>query len=149
MTCEPTRRAHGANDMPSPVSAASCRPYLKVSADGKSLTSGAEITFLNGLNLAWVRFPDFGASSGAETLPTYCGVEDAMRYVRSNGGNALRIWMLEEPSESLTWDSDGHVTGLASGVIDPRFLHRCEFVKPEPHGGHEECAAILDSGRQA
>ena len=103
--------------LPAAGGSAQCRPYIKLSADGSRLESGGQPVFLNGLNLAWVRFPDFGASTGAETLPTYCGVEDTMRYLKANGGNSLRIWMLEEPSQSLLWSDDGHVTGLAPGVI--------------------------------
>ena len=39
-----------------------------------------------------------------------------MRFLVSNGGNALRVWMLQEAGQSLTW-RDGLVVGLAPGVL--------------------------------
>ena len=40
-----------------------------------------------------------------------------MRMVVQNGGNALRVWLMEEPSQSLVWHEDGRVDGLAQGVL--------------------------------
>ena len=72
--------------------------------------------FLNGINLAWVRYPDFSGEDHMATLPSVCGAEEAMRFLVANGGNALRVWLLQEPSQSLTW-SNGLVSGLAPGVL--------------------------------
>ena len=75
-----------------------CSPLLETArgADGAPASwfvQGGQPTFLNGLNLAWVRYPDFTAWQRGDTamLPSICGAEDAMRFLVRNGGNALRV----------------------------------------------------------
>ena len=54
----------------------------------------------------------YGASS-------YCGIDDAMRFVRANGGNALRVWVFTEPHDQPTWHAgSGRVAGIAPGVLE-------------------------------
>ena len=100
---------------------AACGPFLSRAGEGQGWFVEGDRdtpTFLNGLNLAWIRYPDFvdGAAPTAAALPTVCGAEEAMRFLVSNGGNALRVWMLQEAGQSLTW-RDGLVVGLAPGVL--------------------------------
>ena len=103
--------------------AASCSAFLQTaSRDGATASwfeRNDQPTFLNGLNLAWVRYPDFTPSPPDDMsfLATVCGAEDAMRFVVENGGNALRVWLMEEPGQTLVWLEDGRVGGLAQGVL--------------------------------
>ena len=39
-----------------------------------------------------------------------------MRFLVENGGNALRVWLFQEPGQSLQW-RDGLVVGLGPGVL--------------------------------
>jgi hypothetical protein len=39
-----------------------------------------------------------------------------MRFLVENGGNALRVWLFQEPGQSLEW-RDGLVVGLGPGVL--------------------------------
>ena len=42
-----------------------------------------------------------------------------MRFVKQNGGNALRLWLGEEPQQILTYHKrSGRVSGLRDGVIE-------------------------------
>ena len=100
-----------------------CGPFLTLSSNGGPESTswfalGDEPTFLNGLNLAWIRYPDFtpAAADHADWLPSICQAEDAMRFLVQNGGNALRVWVLQEPGQSLVW-RDGLVVGLGPGVL--------------------------------
>ena len=98
-----------------------CQPRLSIVQTAQSpphlLNIGGEAQFLNGINLAWVRFPDF-VGTGAGSLISYCGTEDAMRFLVANGGNALRVWVLQEPAQSLVWTGEGLVAGLAPGFLE-------------------------------
>ena len=62
-----------------------CELFIATSAEAPGLSLGETPTFLNGINLAWVRYPDFAGSSGAglseAALPSVCGVEEAMRFL--------------------------------------------------------------------
>ena len=91
-----------------------CGPFLQ--AHGTRLVAGGRDVFLNGVNLAWLRWGrDFVASDDVFTL---CHFEEALRFVVEHGGNALRVWIFTEPSKLLDWDEDEpRVRGLAKGVI--------------------------------
>ena len=105
-----------------------CRASTRVRAVGSELRVGAQPLFLNGLNLGWIEWgTDFdGGTSVGYGLNTYCGWEEAVRFVASNGGNALRVWMFTEPERSFTW-ADGLVTGLSPGVV-PQALTLLELA---------------------
>mgnify|MGYP006151345141 CR=1 FL=1 len=99
--------------------APACDPFVRVSSDG-ALLIGDRPTFLNGVNIAWINWPDFGGMSShatAASIPSYCGFEDALRFVAANGGNAIRVWMLQDPDKSLRYAADGTVASLAPGVV--------------------------------
>lgn len=50
-----------------------------------------------------------------------------MRFLVSNGGNALRVWMIQEPATTLEW-RNGTVAGLAPGVL-PMARHMLELAR--------------------
>ena len=89
-----------------------CQPFLSSSSSRgtPSLMLGSEPIFLNGINLAWVRYPDLSGEDHMATLPSVCGAEEAMRFLVANGGNALRVWLLQgprNPSHGATaWSRD-------------------------------------------
>ena len=92
-----------------------CRPF--VTADGSMLQLDGQELFLNGVNLAWIEWGRDFLQSGNDGAGFYCGVEKAMRALRSNGGNALRVWLFTEPKDHLVWSEEGFVDGIAPGVV--------------------------------
>ena len=99
------------------TASSSCGPFLTVGRDA-SLRLGTARVFLNGVNLAWVNWgSDFAPPDDGSAAASYCGIEEAMRWLVANGGNALRLWVFEEPRQSLLWSEDGLVIGLADGVV--------------------------------
>jgi hypothetical protein len=99
------------------MSGDTCGPFLTRSGNrlvARSRGGGAEDIFLNGINLAWVRFGQDFVANDATAL---CGVEQALRFLVSHGGNAIRVWLFTEPSKMLVRGSDGAVVGLANSVI--------------------------------
>ena len=95
-----------------------CQPFLRVQGEALML-GGSPAPFLNGLNIAWIRWQDFALNTTADpgAAATYCGMEDAMRFLVHHGGNAVRVWVFTEPEQQLRWASDGRVAGLADGVL--------------------------------
>jgi hypothetical protein len=89
-----------------------------VQVDGSALVRSGVPLFLNGINLGWIDWgTDFdGSAAHGHGLGTYCGWEDALRFIASNGGNAVRVWLFTEVERSLRW-RDGLVVGLGSGVL--------------------------------
>ena len=98
--------------MPGPA----CRDVVSVAGD--ELRFAGHRLFLNGINIAWISYAgDTNASaSRGFGMATYCGWEEALRFVSRNGGNSVRVWLLNEPHESLLWDED-RVLGLRHDVI--------------------------------
>ena len=95
--------------------------FVRLSTDGRGLEYRKTPVFLNGINLAWTSWGlDFTATAGyGSGLGSYCGAEEAMRFVRKNGGNALRLWLGEEPQQILTYHRrSGRVAGLKDGVLE-------------------------------
>ena len=95
--------------------------FVRLSADGRELVYQKAPLFLNGINLAWVSWGiDFkGNSEYGNSLGSYCGAESAMRFLKQNGGNSIRLWLGEEPQEILTYHrKSGRVAGLRPGVIE-------------------------------
>jgi len=95
--------------------------FVRLSADGRELVYQKAPLFLNGINLAWVSWGiDFkGNSEYGNSLGSYCGAESAMRFLKQNGGNSIRLWLAEEPQEILTYHrKSGRVAGLRPGVIE-------------------------------
>ena len=81
---------------------------LGLSADGLRLEQDGAPVFLNGINLAWVSYgSDFNTSAavGGGTY-VYCNMRDALRFVRANGGNALRVWVFSDLSLGAPFDLD-------------------------------------------
>ena len=95
---------------------------LSVSVDGMRLERGGEGVFLNGLNLAWISYgSDFNTSSAVGYGGyVHCMIRDALRFVRDNGGNSLRVWMFSDLAlgAPLTFDAGGNVSGLRAGVLE-------------------------------
>lgn len=89
-----------------------CGPFVQQL--GPTLVQGHEPIFLNGINLAWVRW---GKDFVEKDAISFCAIEEAMRFVVLHGGNALRIWIFSDPGSSLLWNDDWRVTGLHDGVI--------------------------------
>eukprot|EP00966_Prymnesium_polylepis_P327375 7383257-Prymnesium_polylepis.1 len=92
-----------------------CAPF--VTSDANSLHVNGRKLFLNGVNLAWIEYGKDFLQYGLDGADFYCGVEKAMRAVRSNGGNAMRVWLFTEPKNQLVWTDGGEVQGMAPGVV--------------------------------
>ena len=99
-----------------------CPPFVHLRYN--ELYHGGARLFLNGVNIAWISWgKDFGHAFTGEAhgygASSYCGIDDAMRFVRANGGNALRVWVFTEPHDQLTWHAgSGRVAGIAPGVLE-------------------------------
>ena len=78
--------------------------------------SSASRPFLNGINVPWIEWGSDFSSADNDSANTYCGWEEALRFAVTNGGNALRVWLFDEPQKQLLWHADGLVRGLAPGV---------------------------------
>ena len=95
--------------------------FVRLTPDGRGLSYRRNPLFLNGINLAWTSWgmdfttsPNYGSGLGS-----YCGAEEALRFVRENGGNAIRLWLAEEPQQILTYHRrSGRVAGLREGVVE-------------------------------
>lgn len=89
-----------------------------VRASGHGLSYAGSPLFLNGINLAWVHWgTDLDATpSRGRGTSTYCAWEESFRFVKENGGNAIRVWLFTDPEASLEWE-DGLVAGLKDGVM--------------------------------
>ena len=106
-----------------PNSSAPCQ-FVHLSAAQHLLAGDRRPLFLNGINLAWVQWgkdfeplvPKSARSVGLHTA-TYCRMEEAIRFVVSSGGNAIRVWVFSEPAKSLRWQGSDVVVGLADGVL--------------------------------
>ena len=84
------------------------------------LSVGPRPLFLNGINLAWLKWGADFTLGGQHSTPGaefYCGIERAMRFVRSNGGNAMRVWLFTDPQRQLKWDGSSRLLGPAEGVV--------------------------------
>ena len=86
-----------------------------VQANATSLLHRGRPLFLDGLNLAWISYgTDFVPSAATGSgLTTYCELAEAMRFVREQGGNALRVWLFAEPHRARRADGS-----LRDGVVD-------------------------------
>ena len=78
--------------------------------------SSAGRPFLNGINVPWIEWGSDFVSADNDSANTYCGWEEALRFAVTHGGNALRVWLFDEPQKQLLWHADGRVRGLAPGV---------------------------------
>ena len=105
-----------------PVYATPCTDtFVRRSAGGRDLEYQDAPLFLNGINLAWVSWGIDFESNGeyGNSLGFYCAAESAMRFLKQNGGNSLRLWLGEEPQQILTYHrKSGRVAGLRPGVIE-------------------------------
>ena len=72
--------------------------------------------FFNGINLAWIDWSTDFLDANNVSAVTYCGWEEAIRFTKSNGGNAVRVWLFTDPQKQLEWDADGLVSGLVQGT---------------------------------
>ena len=94
-----------------------CPPFVHLRYN--ELYHGGARLFLNGVNIAWISWgKDFGQAFTGEAhgygASSYCGIDDAMRFVRANGDNALRVWVFTEPHDQLAWHAgSGRVAGIA------------------------------------
>jgi len=69
--------------------------------------------FLNGINVAWVNFAsDLGP--GAINAAQF---NKEFQTVHANGGNALRIWLHTNGSQTPVYNTNGYVTGPGSNTI--------------------------------
>ena len=91
---------------------AACGAFVQRSRN--RLVAGGQPVFLNGVNLAWVRW---GQDFIANDATSICGFEEALRFLVMHGGNAIRVWLFTEPNRMLERDDDGRVEGLAASVI--------------------------------
>lgn len=95
--------------------------FVRLTPDGRGLSIRRQPLFLNGINLAWTTWgmdfttsPKYGSGLGS-----YCGAEEALRFVRDSGGNAVRLWLGEEPQQILAYHRrSGRVAGLREGVVE-------------------------------
>ncbi|KAL3906302.1 MAG: hypothetical protein SGPRY_010600 [Prymnesium sp.] len=92
-------------------------PSVVEALSGRLHFAGSPL-FLNGVNLAWLSYhADTNASlARGEGLTTFCGWEEAIRFTVRNGGNSLRVWLLQDPASALRLH-EGGVRGLKQGVI--------------------------------
>lgn len=90
-----------------------------VTVNGPRLEFEGRNLFLNGINLAWVGYgTDTNISAGSgHGVATYCGWEEAIRFTVQNGGNSVRVWLFEKPSNVLAY-SGNRVVGLSNGVLE-------------------------------
>ena len=90
-----------------------CTDFVR--ANATSLLHHGRPIFLDGVNLAWVSFgTDFVPSAATGNgLTTYCGLAEVMRFVREQGGNALRVWLFAEPHKARQADGS-----LRHGVVE-------------------------------
>ena len=94
-----------------------CRAFFDV-RDGKLVLGSEPAPFLNGLNIAWVRWQDVAMDpKDPRAAASYCGYERAIRFLVANGGNAVRVWLFTEPDVQLQWTDSGEVAGLTDGVV--------------------------------
>lgn len=89
--------------------------YLRVS--GRDLYYGNDRVFLSGPNIAWSCYGcDFGNNrynDGSGAI-----LEEYVRNIKSNGGNALRIWVHVEGESTPQFDNDGYTVNTdASGTM--------------------------------
>ena len=69
--------------------------------------------FLNGINVAWVNFAgDLGPSS-----LNVAQFRTEFQTVHSNGGNALRVWLHTNGSQTPVYNASGYVTGPGPNTI--------------------------------
>lgn len=106
--------------------AALCGDFVRAGA-GATLQRGGKDIFLNGMNLAWITYgEDFGHAEAAtararEGPPSsYCEWEEALRFLRKSGGNAVRVWL--DLERGLLWthaaeDPRAAVAGLKDGFV--------------------------------
>lgn len=100
---------------------------LGLSADGLRLALDGEEVFLNGINLAWVGYAtDFNTSAAVgHGTYTYCMMRDAMRFVRKNGGNALRVWLFSD----LVLGSPFAFDGASGQFLAQKDNTQCTFAE--------------------
>ena len=105
--------------------------FVTLNQSGSGLSQRGKALFLNGVNMAWINWAlDFAS---APTYGTHCRWADAMRFVRNNGGNSIRVWLFPEPHKALQWV--GSSASLKPGVLQAvqTLLELCrEPVKPSP-----------------
>ncbi|WP_299439232.1 RICIN domain-containing protein [uncultured Aquimarina sp.] len=100
---------------------------VKTTEKRSSLPEG--ISFVNGLNLAWIQYGrDIGVdpfSSSNQYHPEMNKFNEAMDFVKNQGGNVIRWWY--------------HTNGSTNPVFDTN-----QTVKPNPSFFHEDVKKILD-----
>ncbi|KAI8502784.1 hypothetical protein Bbelb_194860 [Branchiostoma belcheri] len=96
-------------------SAALAQHYL--STDGQHFKLNGQRVFLSGLNMAWCRHGyDFGGGAYNYVSPgDFCphpraAYEQAIRDLRNNGGNSLRVWLHVDGRHTPVFSSWGSVT---------------------------------------
>ena len=114
----------------------SCPPFLRAGATHLHLGSSSAPHFINGVSYAWRSFGHDFDSSDAFGFggPSYCSVEDAMRWVAQNGGNTLRLALFEQPEALLELDT----------VVDPLTLRSSTLVRGVKPGVLSMAAAFLE-----
>ena len=124
---------------------AACGAFVQRSRN--RLVAGGQPVFLNGVNLAWLRW---GQDFIANDATSICGFEEALRFLVMHGGNAIRVWLFTEPNRMLERDDDGrsiaYVARPRRGLVDRNRPRRASAAGWRAGGRESERRGWQDRG---